>query len=137
MMTSTDRHSVDLTLSEIVTNLRVGIWEHELVPQLIRVRLRMTIDSPAIVENDATQFDSNTISDWICRIWPQYPHTPLLETRMRELLQFVFQSDARITALDATLLKPTAFDQVGGVGVRMTLKRHDHVGYFGDVLDVI
>ena len=90
-MKTSERHSIDITVGEIETHLRVGIWAHEMASQLIRVRLMVSINSFAVSENDLTQFDSNTLSDWIRSIWSQYPHTPLLETRMRELLQFVFQ----------------------------------------------
>jgi len=67
---------------------------------------------------------------WVREEWPQAPHTPLLETRLRELMDFVFASDLGVVWLDAALSKPQACPQARGVGVRMALSRSEHALMF-------
>ena len=111
--------SVDI--ANLETRLRVGIWEHELEPQPVRVNLSM---SYAAAPDGC--LDYQPILHWITGQWPREPHTPLLETRLRELMGFVFRFDTRIAWLDVALSKPQACPQARGVGVRLALTRAEH-----------
>lgn len=102
--------------------MRVGIWDAERELQPVRVDLSM---SPGAGTGRSGP-DYRGIRDWIMVQWPQAPHTPLLETRLRELMDFVFAYDTRIGWVDAALVKPQACPEARGVGVRLTLSREEH-----------
>ena len=111
--------SVDI--ANLETRLRVGIWEHELEPQPVRVTLSLSYAAQA-----GGCIDYQPILRWITGHWPRQPHTPLLETRLRELMTFVFRFDPRIARLDVALSKPQACPEARGVGVRLALTRAEH-----------
>jgi 7,8-dihydroneopterin aldolase/epimerase/oxygenase len=105
--------------------LRVGIWDHEREFQPVRVTLSLRARP-----FDGT-LDSLAIPRWITDEWPKSPHIPLLETRLRELMQFVFAFDPRIEWVDIALSKPWACREARGVGVRMALSRDEYERMFG------
>jgi len=107
-----------VAITNLETRLRVGIWEHERQFQPVRVNLTMSAGGGCI--------DHRPIVRWIREQWPAAPHTPLLETRLRELTDFVFASDPGIVWLDVALSKPQACPQARGVGLRMALSRAEH-----------
>jgi 7,8-dihydroneopterin aldolase/epimerase/oxygenase len=41
-------------------------------------------------------FDAAPICDWITGVWPKSPATPLIETRVNQLLLFLFAHDKRV-----------------------------------------
>lgn len=108
-----------VAISNLETRLRVGIWDHERVPQIVSVNLLIAYAALPC----SSCLDYRPILEWITGEWPRQPHTPLLETRLRELMGFVFGFDGRIARLDVSLSKPEAFPQARGVGVRMALTR--------------
>jgi 7,8-dihydroneopterin aldolase/epimerase/oxygenase len=114
-----------IELADIDTQLRVGIWQHELAPQPIRVNLTVRAIACATPASIEACVNYEPICRWIIDDWPQAPHTPLLETRLHELLSFVFDSDDRIEWIDAAIAKPQAIRGVRGVGLRMALTRED------------
>ena len=120
-----------IELSNLETRLRVGIWDHEREFQPVRASLSVragTSPTPHVIEDC---LDYRTIYYWITEVWPARPHTPLLETKLRELMQFVFSSDPRIEWVDAALSKPLACREARGVGVRMAMSRDDYEKAFG------
>ena len=72
--------------------------------------------------------DYRQIVQWVKDEWPR---APLLETRLRELIGFVFACDLDVEWLDAALSKPQACPEARGVGVRMALSRGDYAALFG------
>lgn len=83
-------------VESLKTQLAVGLSEKERRPQAMLISLvinGLTPDNPG----DLTDcLDYAPICDWIVRQWPQSAHTPLLETRVNELLVFLFEFDKRV-----------------------------------------
>ncbi|MEC5162076.1 MULTISPECIES: dihydroneopterin aldolase [unclassified Janthinobacterium] len=122
-----------INVSDLHTRLRVGIWEHEREFQPIIVNLSLRALVPAAPRGIEDCLDYQPICHWISDKWPTWPHTPLLETRMRELMEFVFHYDARIEWADVSISKPNAIAGSRGVGVRLALSRADFEAAFGPV----
>lgn len=117
--------SCTVAFSGLETRLRVGIWDHERESQPVRVSLSVRARLPDC------SLDSLAILRWITEEWPKSPHIPLLETRLRELMQFVFAFDSRIEWADIALSKPWACPEARDVGVRMALSRDEYERVFG------
>jgi dihydroneopterin aldolase len=120
-----------VTIDNLETRLRVGIWDHEREHQPVRVTVSVGPAPGALHGQEPGGVSCQPIMHWIAEEWPHQPHTPLLETRLRELMAFVFAFDPRIGWLDAALSKPLACPQAAGVGVRMALSRRDFTQLFG------
>ena len=120
-----------IRIEDIGTCSRVGIWEHELEAQPLRVSLSVQAIAPAFPRGIEDCLDYQPICRWLTDDWPRMPHTPLIETRLRELMDFVFRYDPRITWVDASVLKPAAVAQAAGVGVRVAMSRSDYEACFG------
>lgn len=117
--------SCAISFTGLETRLRVGIWDHEREFQPVRVSLSLR------ARMSGGNLDGLAISRWITGEWPKSPHIPLLETRLRELMQFVFEFDPRIEWADIALSKPWACREARGVGVRMALSRDEYGRVFG------
>lgn len=117
--------SCSIAFTGLETRLRVGIWDHEREFQPVRVSLSLR------ARLSDGSLDSLAIPRWITGEWPKSPHIPLLETRLRELMQFVFEFDPRIEWADIALSKPWACRESRGVGVRMALSRDEYERVFG------
>jgi len=118
-----------IVITDLETRLRVGIWDHEREFQPIQINLNISV--AALLSGECFP-EQRSIVNWITNEWPKSQHTPLIETRLRELLQFVFEFDSRIDLVDAAISKPTAFHEAGGVGVRMAISRSDYIAWFGE-----
>lgn len=112
------------------TQLRVGIWDHEREFQPIHINLTIRAILMASPQSIEDCLDYQPICQWIREEWPKQPHTLLLETKMRELLTFVFDFDSHIEWVDASISKPTAIAETQGVGVRMAISRADFFAAF-------
>lgn len=121
-----------VTIDNLETRLRVGVWDHEREHQPVRVTVSVRPAPGAPNAGEAHGVNCHPMRHWITGEWPRQPHTPLLETRLRELMAFVFAFDARIEWLDAALSKPQACPEAAGVGVRMAMSRRDFTRVFGD-----
>jgi len=119
-----------IEITDIETQLRVGIWEHERVPQPIRISMSILAHADAIPQSIADCLDYEPICRWIVDTWPAQPHTGLLETRLRELMDFVFNYDARIERVELAIAKPQAFAAARGVGLRVALERSEYEAAF-------
>jgi dihydroneopterin aldolase len=118
-----------IAITNLDTRLRVGIWEHERAFQPVHVNLIMAPDA-ARLQPGGGGIDYRPVVRWVQEEWPDAPHTPLLETRLRELIDFVFASDLGVVWLDAALSKPQACPEARGVGVRMALSRDEYARLF-------
>ena len=121
-----------VTIDNLETQLRVGIWDHEREHQPVRVTMSVGPAPGVLHALEPGCVNCQPIIHWITEEWPRQPHTPLLETRLRELMAFVFAFDARIDWLDAALSKPLACPEAAGVGVRMAISRRDFTRVFGN-----
>jgi 7,8-dihydroneopterin aldolase/epimerase/oxygenase len=85
-----------IRIDGLKTQLAVGMSEKERRPQVMLISLvinGMTPDAPGDL---ADCLDYAAICDWIIHQWPKSAHTPLLETRVNELLVFLFEFDKRV-----------------------------------------
>lgn len=105
------------------TSLRVGIYEHELHHQPILLKLRISGLAEALPHTLAQCFDYEPICRWALEEWPLSPHTPLLETRLNELIEYVFNSDKRIRDVFFGLYKTQAFKNTEFVGLEREITR--------------
>jgi FolB domain-containing protein len=119
-----------IEIADIDTELRVGIWEHERGLQPIRISISMRALAAVIPQSIDDCMNYEPICRWIVDTWPAQPHTPLLETKLRELLDFVFAHDARIEWVDIAISKPNAIAAARGVGLRMAIDRGDYEAAF-------
>lgn len=114
-----------VAIANLETRLRVGIWDHERDFQPVQVDMVIATGASPL-QHGGVCIDYRPIVQWIRKDWPRTPHLPLLETRLLELMAFVFGFEPAIEWLDAALSKPQAFPQAQGVGVRMALSRSEH-----------
>jgi dihydroneopterin aldolase len=120
-----------IEVEDIETFSRVGILAHERELQPIRIRISMQAIAPAFPHNIEDCINYEPICRWLTDVWPMEPHTPLLETRVRELVNFLFCFDTRIERVNVGILKLKAIPQARGVGVRVAMTRSDHELTFG------
>ena len=106
--------------------MRVGCAPHEREPQ--RIWLNVTIEGqypvqPEVLE-DCINYD--LVYKFVTGTWPGLPHTILLETRMVELLEFIFASDAKVDYAKVAMLKPDIFKEVATIGLEAEWTREDY-----------
>lgn len=123
-----------IDIADINTQLRVGIWDHEREFQPICISLSIRAIAPSFPDTIEDCLNYQPICQWITDEWPKQPHTPLLETKLRELMSFVFDFDARVEWVDLAISKPTAIPAARGVGIRMALSRSDYEVAFRPIL---
>lgn len=112
-----------LRIERLQTQLQVGIYEHELPPQAIWVSLRATGDAEANPESIEQCLDYEPLCHWLTQIWPHSPHTPLLETRVNEVIAHVFAADARIHHVWVGLYKQAVSEHARAVGIERACTR--------------
>jgi dihydroneopterin aldolase len=110
-------------VEELCTRLRVGIYEHELEPQPVLLSLRISGLAETEPKSLAECFDYEPICRWALEEWPQSPHTPLMETRLNELIERVFAEDKRIRDVWFGLYKTQAIASTKFVGLERELTR--------------
>lgn len=99
------------------TELAVGVHDHESSAQPVLVSLRaegLADAEPATLDRC---LDYEPICRWITEQWPQSPHTPLLETRVNELMDYLFALDNRVLQVWVGLYKPLAVPHAARVGI--------------------
>ena len=121
-----------IEVEDILIQSRVGIWDHERELQPLKISLSLRGIAPAIPASIEECLDYQPICRWITEVWPTQAHTPLLETKMRELMSFIFNYDARIEWVNVAIAKTRAFENVRSVGIRMALSREDYESVFCD-----
>ena len=112
-----------IRIEELRTKLCVGIYAHELKAQPVLLSLRIS----GLAETSPTElaecFDYEPICRWALEDWPQTPHTPLMETRLNELIERVFNADKRIRDVWFGLYKTQAIPNTKFVGLERELSR--------------
>lgn len=119
-------------IKELATQLRVGAHAHEsrLVPVSVDIVVRAI--TPAVPRTIEDCMNYQPICQWMLIDWPALPHAPSLETRLRELMRFVFDFDERIEWVDITLQRPGATAASHGLSVRRAESRQDFALHAGD-----
>lgn len=103
--------------------LPVGIHADEMAPQPVWVSLAATGQAPASPARIEQCFDYEPLCTWLAREWPRTPHTPLLETRINQLLAFVFALDERVQSVWVGLYKKRMSRGAVGVGIERQATR--------------
>ena len=109
-------------VESLQTQLRVGVYEHEREPQPVLVSLRLSGLTETFPSTLAQCFDYEPICRWVLDDWPQGAHTPLLETRLNELVGRLF-ADPRITDVWIGLYKTQPIPQARFVGLERDITR--------------
>ena len=122
-MTGSATWSVRIDRLEIV--LPVGIHEDEQAPQPLWVSLLATARAAASPVNIGQCVDYAPLYHWLTAIWPQTPHTPLLETRVNELCAFIFDWDPRVHRLAIGMYKQRVSRSAVAVGIERTVTRSE------------
>lgn len=120
-----------IEVKDVQTRLRIGIWEHERDFQPVIVNITLRGNAPIFPETIEDCIDYEPICRWLIDELPNRPHTPLLETKLAEVLHFVFERDLRINWADVAMSKPTAIANVGSAGVRLAISRADYAATLG------
>jgi dihydroneopterin aldolase len=110
-------------VNSLRTNLRVGIYAHEWVPQPVLINLSISGLNETIPTVLSQCIDYEPICRWVTDVWPQSDHTPLLETRFNELIEYIFNSDRRIRDVCLELYKTNAFANIESVGLEREVSR--------------
>lgn len=119
-----------IQIDEIETALRVGIWEHERAPQPVRISMKIRAIAAIIPQSIEDCLNYEPICRWIVDTWPAQPHTELLETKLYELMEFVFDFDGRVEWVEIAISKPMAIAAARGVGLRMAIERSEFEATF-------
>jgi len=110
-------------IERLCAQLRVGIHADELEPQTVWVTLRLRGVSPACPTLLAECIDYEPLCRWITEGWPRTPHTPLLETRVNELVAFAFDLDGRVQEAHVGLAKQRMSGSAVSVGIERCVSR--------------
>jgi dihydroneopterin aldolase len=106
-------------IDRLPTQLRVGIDADELAPQLVWVTLRLRGAAAACPTSLPECIDYSPLCRWITEQWPCSPHTPLLESRVNQLVETAFELDDRIQEVHAGLAK----QRMGALGASVGIER--------------
>lgn len=94
-----------IRVDRLPTRLALGTGEHAHEPMLVSLEVEgLAAESPAGLGDC---LDYATVCDWITEHWPRSPAVPLMETRVNELLRFLFAYDKRVQSAWVGLYRPT------------------------------
>ena len=106
-------------IDRLPTQLRVGIDPDEQAPQPVWVTLRLRGVAAACPASLRQCIDYAPLCRWITEWWPRTPHTPLLETRINQLVGAAFELDERIQDVEIGLAK----QRMGALGASVGIER--------------
>lgn len=106
-----------IKLERMEIRLPVGIYPDEVEPQTVWVSVAASgLASPSPQSIDQC-FDYEPLCRWLTDVWPRTPHTPLLETRINQLLGFVYALDQRLETVWVGLYKQRMSRHAVAVGI--------------------
>jgi 7,8-dihydroneopterin aldolase/epimerase/oxygenase len=83
-------------IERLETRLPVGIYAEEQASQPVWISLTAGGLAPAAPDALTDCLDYEPLWRWLTQVWPNTPHTPLLETRVNQVIGFVLDLDPRI-----------------------------------------
>lgn len=110
-------------VERLETRLPVGIYAEERKEQPVWVSLTVSGLAPADPAALDDCFDYEPLCRWLTQVWPATPHTPLLETRINQVLAFVFGQDPRIQQVWVGLYKQRVSHGAFAVGMERASTR--------------
>lgn len=108
------------------TWLRVGSSDEEQHAQPVTVSLRICGLAETHPDSLEECFDYQPICQWLVDEWPHTPHTPLLETRLNELVEHIFTQDKRVMDVWVGLYQNRAVRQAAFVGLEREVTRRQY-----------
>lgn len=105
--------------------MRVGCDPREHEPQRIFVNVTIEGNYAAKPKHLSECINYDLVYHKIMKEWPSRPHTQLLETRIAELLEYIFRSDERVTRAKVSLSKPDVFPEVESIGLEAEWTREE------------
>ena len=119
-----DKNLLTISIHQLKTSSKVGIWEHEkksTQPILVSIQIEGIAST---FPSDITEcIDYEPICNWLTKDFPKLPHTGLLETRLFQILKYIFNCDSRIDSVHIDLSKTSAFANLQSVGISKNLDR--------------
>jgi 7,8-dihydroneopterin aldolase/epimerase/oxygenase len=110
-------------IDRLETHLPVGIYASEQDAQPVWVSLTATGEASAAPDALDECFDYEPLCRWLTQEWPASPHTPLLETRVNQVIEFLFTSDLRVQQVWVGLYKQRVSQQALAVGMERASTR--------------
>ncbi len=110
-------------IDRLATQLPVGIYANEQDAQPVWVSLTATGEASAAPHALGECFDYEPLCRWLTEEWPASPHTPLLATRVNQVIEFVFATDARVRHVWVGLYKQRVSQQALAVGMERASTR--------------
>jgi 7,8-dihydroneopterin aldolase/epimerase/oxygenase len=114
-----------LRIDKMPIELAVGIYPHELQSQPLLVSLEVEGTADAAPHDLEGCLDYEPLCLWLRLEWSQSPHVPLLETRVNQVFEFLFDSDPRITTVKVGLYKQRMSFGAQSVGIERRTSRAD------------
>lgn len=112
-----------IRVDRLEISLPVGIYADELAPQALWVSLTATGGASAAPGSIDQCFDYEPLCHWLTEVWPRTAHTPLLETRINQLLGFLFGLDPRLESAWVGLYKQRMSRKALAVGIERSTTR--------------
>lgn len=105
--------------------MRVGCDPKERELQRIHVNVIMEGEYAVKPQSLDQCINYDIVYKLVTQEWPKLAHTTLLETRIVELLEYIFRKDDRITYAKVSLDKPDIFPEIESIGLEAEWTRKD------------
>lgn len=112
-----------LRIQKLPIELAVGIYPHEQQPQPLLVDIEVQGHADADPGDLDSCLDYEPLCLWLRQAWPRTPHVPLLETRVNQLLAYLFALDSRIQSAQVGLYKVSMAFGAQAVGMERSVTR--------------
>jgi len=124
-----------IVLKDISVEVSIGAYSWEkppAPPQQLVVNVELFVHAGDYLFDPGSK-DTEDIKDIVdysrvrnvVKTWEDRPHTMLIETYMRELVDLCFE-DKRVIACRVSILKPNIFSEAAGAGVEVYMSRSDY-----------
>lgn len=110
-----------LRVDELPTRLALGDTADGVQPVLVSLLIEgLAPDEPGRQEDC---FDAAPVCDWITGEWPKSAATPLIETRVNQLLLFLFAHDKRVQNAWVALVRPGVPSRTARITIERSASR--------------
>lgn len=124
-----------IVLKDMYVEVRIGAYSWEkppAPPQQLVVNVELFVHAGDYLFGSESKDieDIKDIVDYsrvrnVVKAWEDRPHTMLIETYMRELVDLCFE-DKRVMTCRVSILKPNIFSEAAGAGVEVYMSRSDY-----------
>lgn len=118
-------HEWRIQITNLKTNVCVGIYDHEREPQPVVVNALITGKYPARPQTIEDCFDYSLVHRFVTVDWSKREHVGLLEILVVELLEFIFSADSRVQYAKVSVCK-TDISAVEAIGSEAEWTRADY-----------